>query len=579
MVFPFFLDSFLFLFYFFDGKIETNSTFIRRYFCLKQLKKYMIASFLFMLSFGLFSPNVHAEDDLRTLLNGQQLVAEENLPTTSLVIEATNGQILWEDNTNQTIDPGYLTHLMTLYLTYDALHKEEITWQSTITANETHQALSQLQYLPNNTIFAGATYTLEDLIKLVSFPTSTAASYLLAELITPNLDDFVIKMNETAQQLGLKQTTFYSPSGLTPTSLQENPALIDLTPQQANQSTAKDLALLTFHFVNKFPEVFDITKQTEVVVQGSLITQESFTNRNPFLFGQPNAIKGANGLLMDYSNLQHTSGLFTVTQGDMTVISLLMGANDTFTMENQLSPMTIAGEALLNHVFEQYEYRVLAEKGEQTLNRTTFYLENDFGTVLPKTADATLELKEGRLYLTNNLPLISDSLPEIAVPYSKNSSKIEEKVKNNSFLNSIIQFFEITQLTILALGTMMIGFLFFLMSFFIPKSSPQKNNQIANELDENDLDLETFEAVPLVSEHQAPTDEEMLEEAIEPSDESEPVIEMSETLEEEAQPTRSERHQTNEITTSRWPFHQITFYGGLVLVAIGVISLIVQSFI
>lgn len=546
---------------------------------MKQLKKYMLASFLFLLSFGLFLPSVHAEDDLRTLLNGQQLVAEENLPTASLVIEATNGQILWEENANQTIDPGYLTHLMTLYLTYDALHKETITWESTITANETHQALSQIQYVPNNTIFAGAAYTLEDLIKLVSFPTSTAASYLLAELITPNLDDFVTQMNATAQQLGLKQTTFYSPSGLIPTSLQENPALIDLTPQQANQSTPKDLALLAFHLVNKFPEVFDITKQTDVVVQGSLMTQENFTNRNPFLFGQPNAIKGANGLLLDYSNLQHTNGLFTVTQGDMTVISLLLGANDTFTMESQLSPMTIAGEALLNHVFEQYEYRVLAEKGEQTLNRTTFYLENDFGTVLPKTADATLELKEGRLYLTNNLPLISDSLPEIAVPYSKNSSKIEEKVKNNSFLNQLIQFFEITQLTILALGTMMIGFLFFLMSFFIPKSAKQQKKQFANDSDEDDLDAETFEAVPLVSEHQAPIDEETLEETIEPIDESEAVIETNETPDEAVQPTRAERHQSTHVATSRWPFRQITFYGGLGLLVIGVISLIVQYLI
>lgn len=531
-------------------------------------------SFLFVLSFGLFLPSVHAEDELSTLLNEQQLVADENLPTTSLVIEATNGQILWEENANQAIDPGYLTHLMTLYLTYDALHKEDITWQSTITANETYQALSQIQYVPNNTIFAGATYTLEDLIKLVSFPTSTAASYLLAELVTPDLDAFVAKMNETAQQLGLTQTTFYSPSGLAPTSLQDNPTLVALAPQQSNKSTPKDLALLAFHFVNQFSEVFDMTKQTDVVVQGSLMTQESFTNRNPFLFGQSNAIKGANGLLMDYSNLQQTSGLFTVSQGDMTVISLLLGADDTFTLESSLSPLTVAGDALLNHVFEQYEYRVLADTSEQTINRTNFYLENDFGTVLPKTADATLEIKEGRLYLTNHLPLVSNSLPEIAVPYKKNSSKIEEKVKGNSLLSHLIQFFEITQLTILALGMVMIGFLIFLMSFFIPKSAKQQDT---HKLVKKDSDLETFEAVPLVSEHQTLIADEELHETNAPIDNSNPVVETSEALDEKVPQTRAQRHKTNEIATVRWPFRQVTFYGGLSFIVIGIISLIVQA--
>lgn len=551
---------------------------------MEQLKKYIIASLFFALSFALFPTAVQAEDDLATLTNGQQMVAEENLPTTSLVIEAQHGQILWEDNADLTIDPGYLTHLMTLYLTYEALQKEEITWKSTITATETHQTLSQIQYVPNNNIFAGATYSLEDLIKLVSLPTSTAASYLLAELVAGNIDTFVVKMNDMAQRLGLKQTTFYSPSGLTPESLQTYDTLAALVPAQSNQSTPKDLALLAFQLVNKFPELLDITKQTDVVVQGSLVTQENFYNRNPFLFGQPNAIKGANGLLMDYSNLQQTNAIFTVKQNDMTIISLLLGANEEATVESTTSPMTIAGEALINHTFDTYDYRVIANKGEQVINRTTFYLENDFGSVLPKTTDAILETKEGRLYLTNSLPLISDSLPAVAVPYSKQATKMEEKVKNNGFLSFIMNAFEITKLTILALGTIVIGFLFFLMSFFIPKkTSVGKIDELETE-EETTQDLEAFESIPLVSEHNDTlNEEEDTEETLE-IDKDEIEVEPIEVIaeptfeEEEITPSRAERHQANGTKAFKWPFRRVTFYGGLALMIAGVISLIVQYF-
>lgn len=553
---------------------------------MKPLKKYIIASLFFALSFALFPATVQAEDDLTTLTNGQQIVAEENLPTTSLVIEAQHGQILWEENADLTIDPGYLTHLMTLYLTYEALQKEEITWKSTITATETHQTLSQIQYVPNNNIFAGATYSLEDLIKLVSLPTSTTASYLLAELVAGDIDAFVVKMNDMAQRIGMKQTTFYSPSGLTPESLQTYDTLTALVPEQSNQSTPKDLALLAFQLVNKFPELLDVTKQTDVVVQGSLVTQENFYNRNPFLFGQPNAIKGANGLLMDYSNLQQTNAIFTVKQNDMTVISLLIGANEEATLESTTSPMTIAGEALINHTFDTYEYRVIANKGEQVINRTTFYLENDFGSVLPKTTDAILETKEGRLYLTNSLPLISDSLPEVAVPYSKQTTTIEEKVKNSGFVSFIMSAFEITKLTILALGTIVIGFLFFLMSFFIPKKTNVGENDPneGNEIEESPQDLNAFESIPLVSEHNDDlNEEEDTEETLElDEDEIElgpiEVIDEATVEEEEIFQSRSDRHQTSETKPFKWPFRRVTFYGGLALMIAGVISLVVQYF-
>ena len=137
--------------------------------------------------------------------------------------------------------------------------------------------------------------------------------------------------------------------------------------------------------------------------------------------------------------------------------------------------------------------------------------------------------------------------------------------------------FEITKLTILALGTIVIGFLFFLMSFFIPKkTSVGKIDELEME-EETTQDLEGFESIPLVSEHNdtletLEIDEDEIEvEPIEVIDE--PTIE-----EEEIFPSRAERHQANGTKAFKWPFRRITFYGGLALMIAGVISLVVQYF-
>src|SRR5699024_11812133 len=96
-------------------------------------------------------------------------------------------------------------------------------------------------------------------------------------------------------------------------------------------------------------------------------------------------------------------------------------------------------------------------------------------------------------------------------PYSKQTTTIEEKVKNSGFVSFIMSAFEITKLTILALGTIVIGFLFFLMSFFIPKKTSAEEIDGLEETDtetETAQDLEAFESIPLVSEHNDDLNEE-----------------------------------------------------------------------
>src|SRR5699024_4416238 len=105
-----------------------------------------------------------------------------------------------------------------------------------------------------------------------------------------------------------------------------------------------------------------------------------------------------------------------------------------------------------------------------------------------------------------------------------------------------------------------------------------------NEIEESPQELDAFESIPLVSEHNddlihEENTEELLEiDGNEVQDTIEPieVIDLPAIEEEEIFQSRAERHQTSETKPIKWPFRRITFYGGLTLMIAGIISLIAQ---
>ncbi|MHC5269880.1 serine hydrolase [Enterococcus sp. LJL98] len=457
---------------------------------MNHLKKYFMTGFIALGFLFSMPPLVAADDNLNQLLiDQQQALPQEVLPSASLVVDANNGQILWEEKSETLIDPGFLTHLMTLYLAYDALKKGEIALTDKVTVEDRHQTVAQIPYLPSNNLITGVTYTVEDLIKLISFSNAVGASFLLAEQISDNAETFVTRMNETAEKLELTQTFFSNPSGISFGNIQGYDTWVPMTIAGNNQSTPKDLTRLAYRLIKDFPALLKVTDQKEVTVQAGGFTEETLMNQNPFIADQATPIPGTNGLLLDFSNPDRASGVITTTQGDLTLLTVLFDAGQNFFNEQGVDAFQVIGKNLIEQTFKKYEYRELIPAESFDVGEQTIFVETSLSGPIEKGTEPRFQIEGEKLVINNHLDFLFDSAADdFKVDFIKEESPLEKELSENFIVRFIMRSVEITQLTIFSIGLLIIGFLIFLMHFFIPR-------QTMTEPEEVTFDFETNEEV------------------------------------------------------------------------------------
>lgn len=126
-----------------------------------------------------------------------------------------------------------------------------------------------------HTFFTGQRYSVNDLVRSALVFSSNDAAYALA--YHWGYDDFVALMNKKAQELGMTQTHFVEPSGLS----------------YLNQSTAQDLYTLVNYIYHTYPVLFETTRRTSVTVHDlnsgdnkTFSSNNSFAGRGDFFGGK-----------------------------------------------------------------------------------------------------------------------------------------------------------------------------------------------------------------------------------------------------------------------------------------------------
>ena len=70
-----------------------------------------------------------------TLLTAPALAVPETAAPSWILMEASTGQILGEENAHQPLAPASVTKIMTLLLVMEALEDGRISWTDTVTAS------------------------------------------------------------------------------------------------------------------------------------------------------------------------------------------------------------------------------------------------------------------------------------------------------------------------------------------------------------------------------------------------------------------------------------------------------------
>ncbi len=126
-----------------------------------------------------------------------------------ILIEARTGAVLDEYNSDLHLNAGYMTKLMALLLIAEDIEKGKYTTSTVMTASQavagTDGAVVWIE--------PGESITVDELLKAVIIGNANDAMKVLAEYSEQSVENFVMRMNSEAFDLGLRDTAFYSPYG------------------------------------------------------------------------------------------------------------------------------------------------------------------------------------------------------------------------------------------------------------------------------------------------------------------------------------------------------------------------------
>ena len=164
------------------------------------MKKSRLTSiFLFAVIFlnSISSICIHADDEQNELL------------TSYVLMEMTTGTVIMENNADEAVPVGTMAKLMTILLAAEKINSGELSLDTKLKASAAANAMQGAQIW----LMPGEEMTLGDLLKGIIIGNANDASVAVAEAVAGSEESFITLMNEKAQSLGMKSTSFTNCNG------------------------------------------------------------------------------------------------------------------------------------------------------------------------------------------------------------------------------------------------------------------------------------------------------------------------------------------------------------------------------
>lgn len=251
----------------------------------------------------------------------------------SILIEASTGEILSEKNSDEKLAPASMTKIMTMLLIMESLEKNEYSLEDKVNISTNAASMGGSQVF----LEAGSELKVKELLKAIAIASANDAAVAMAEYTVGSTESFVNLMNEKAASLGCTNTTFKNVHGLD---------------TEGHLTTAKDMSIMAR----------ELLKHEEILTFSSIY--EEFLNKPD---GSSTWMVNTNKLIKYYNGLDGLKTGFTKNAGycltatakrnNMRLISVVMNEPTT----EKRSSDTIK---LLNYGFANYKIKVVMPKDQ-----------------------------------------------------------------------------------------------------------------------------------------------------------------------------------------------------------------------
>ena len=233
--------------------------------------------------------------------------AEINIDARYVILQDHHSKkILFERDADSKIYPASMTKIMTAIVTFDLLKKGQTSLDELITISEKAWRMSQSGY-SSMFIMLNDQVTVDELLKGIIIVSGNDACVALAEGLSGSEEDFVVLMNEKAEEIGLYNTNFSNSSGIS---------------NSENYSTVRDILKMSHYMIENFPEYYDAYfKETTFTwdrTGGDPITQG---NRNPLLYKN----LGVDGIKTGFLTVEQYSLAASMKNGERRITAVSSG--------------------------------------------------------------------------------------------------------------------------------------------------------------------------------------------------------------------------------------------------------------
>ena len=216
----------------------------------------------------------------------------------ALVVDADLGKVLHAERATDPWFPASITKLMTTYVALDQIRSNRVSLETLLTVSDGAAALppSKMGFKP------GTQLRLDNALKILMVKSANDVAATVAENLGGSVEGFAELMNQQAARLGMRDSHFANPHGL---------------PDERNQTTARDMAILARALINEFPDYQELFR-IGAIQYGRRIMR----NTNGLIGRYP----GADGMKTGFICSAGFNVVASATRNGRHLITVVMGA-------------------------------------------------------------------------------------------------------------------------------------------------------------------------------------------------------------------------------------------------------------
>ncbi len=221
----------------------------------------------------------------------------EHVPTPYVAIDVDSGRVIAQRDSTRAWYPASVTKLMTVYVALEAVKAGRLTMDTplVVSARATRMKPSKMGFAP------GTQVTLGNALKMLMVKSANDIAVTIAEGVSGSVEAFADEMNQSAHELGMRESHFVNPNGL------HDPN---------HYSSARDMAVLGRALLLRFSEHADLFNI------GAFRVGEAVTPTHNGLIGR---YPGADGMKTGFTCPAGFNLVASATRGGRRVIVVVFG--------------------------------------------------------------------------------------------------------------------------------------------------------------------------------------------------------------------------------------------------------------